>query len=91
MSAKVITRKYQKGGAYRRNDPSRRQPSHQQIEWNLADHIANREDGGASDQLIPKHLQIPFHATEIGISNIIEIEVLEEISDLCELSELMHE
>lgn len=44
--------------------------------------ITDGVDGGAGHELIAVHLKVFLHAAEVGIIDVVQIEVLEEVADL---------
>jgi hypothetical protein len=73
-----------KGVLYRGDDLSRRYSSQEQVGWNLTDNVADGEDRRAGYELVAVHLQVLLHTAQKGIVDIVQVKVLEEVSDLGE-------
>lgn len=67
---------------YRRDHPSWRHTSEQQVDWDLTNNVTNSEDRSTSHQLISVHLQVLFHATQVGIGDILKVQIFQEVPNL---------
>ena len=67
---------------HRGNDPSRRHTGQEHVGWYLSNNIADRIDGRAGHKLIAVHREVFLHAAEKGIIDIVQIKILEKVTEL---------